>query len=86
MIVSWGLCLFLCAIPPSVIAAGFTETRKACCGSGYLEAGILCNEATPGTCTDANPFLFWDGFHPTTHFYKILADDILNGGRYPFVP
>ncbi|CAM6030435.1 unnamed protein product [Sphagnum balticum] len=65
---------------------GFTETRKACCGSGYLEAGILCNEATPGTCTDANPFLFWDGFHPTTHFYKVLADNIMNSGTYPFVP
>jgi phospholipase/lecithinase/hemolysin len=55
-------------------AAGFSESRKACCGTGYLETAILCNEASIGTCADAAPYLFWDSFHPTTGFYKMLAD------------
>jgi hypothetical protein len=55
-------------------ATGFNETRKACCGTGYLETAILCNEASIGTCADAAPYLFWDSFHPTTGFYKMLAD------------
>jgi len=58
-------------------AAGFTETRKACCGTGYLETAILCNEASIGTCADAAPYLFWDSFHPTTRFYKMLADSLV---------
>jgi phospholipase/lecithinase/hemolysin len=58
-------------------AYGFTETRKACCGTGYLETAILCNEASIGTCADAAPYLFWDSFHPTTRFYKMLADSLV---------
>jgi phospholipase/lecithinase/hemolysin len=58
-------------------AAGFNETRKACCGTGYLETAILCNEASIGTCADAATYLFWDSFHPTTRFYKMLADSLV---------
>jgi len=55
-------------------AYGFNETREACCGTGYLETAILCNEESIGTCADATPYLFWDSFHPTTRFYNLLAD------------
>ncbi len=74
-------------------AAGFNETRQACCGTGYLETAILCNEASIGTCADAAPYLFWDSFHPTTGFYKMLADmlvkasdPVLRGPPQPWYP
>lgn len=30
-----------------VISTGFVETRKGCCGTGMLEAGLLCSTVSP---------------------------------------
>ncbi|KAI3523344.1 hypothetical protein L1887_01406 [Cichorium endivia] len=59
---------------------GFFETRKACCGTGLVEASFLCNERSPGTCANATGYVFWDGFHLTEAANKILADELLIDG------
>ncbi|XP_024198594.1 GDSL esterase/lipase At5g22810 isoform X1 [Rosa chinensis] len=59
---------------------GFSEARRACCGSGLLETSILCNAKSTGTCANASEYVFWDGFHPSEAANKILADDLLSSG------
>lgn len=56
-----------------VVYPGLEETRDACCGTGTIEVAILCNAASPGTCSDASKYLFFDSFHPSQAFYKRLA-------------
>ncbi|KAL2937540.1 hypothetical protein RDABS01_020989 [Bienertia sinuspersici] len=55
---------------------GFVEARKACCGTGILETSYLCNSKSPGTCSNATEYVFWDGFHPTEAANRILSDDL----------
>ncbi|KAG1360991.1 GDSL esterase/lipase EXL3-like [Cocos nucifera] len=55
---------------------GFKEAKKGCCGTGLIEATILCNNLSPFTCPDATKYLFWDGFHPTERGYEILVTKI----------
>ncbi|KFK44140.1 hypothetical protein AALP_AA1G220300 [Arabis alpina] len=52
---------------------GFEEIKKGCCGTGLLEVGPLCNRFTPFVCSNVSSYLFWDSFHPTQRFYKILV-------------
>ncbi|OMO65239.1 Lipase, GDSL [Corchorus olitorius] len=49
----------------------FYEVSQGCCGSGYLEAGFLCN---PGSfvCLDASKYVFFDSIHPTEKTYTKL--------------
>ncbi|XWS19669.1 hypothetical protein CRYUN_Cryun31cG0035400 [Craigia yunnanensis] len=49
----------------------FDEVSHGCCGSGYLEAGFLCN---PGSyvCVDASKYVFFDSIHPTEKTYTKL--------------
>eukprot|EP01018_Ginkgo_biloba_P039307 Gb_35590 [translate_table: standard] len=56
---------------------GFVSTRRACCGTGLLELGYICNSRTPFTCSDASKYVFWDAFHPTQKVYQIVAEDLL---------
>nr|DAD46757.1 TPA_asm: hypothetical protein HUJ06_016694 [Nelumbo nucifera] len=51
---------------------GFEEISKGCCGTGKIEATILCNDLSPFTCKNASKYLFWDSFHPTEAGYKAL--------------
>ncbi|VVA91956.1 unnamed protein product [Arabis nemorensis] len=51
---------------------GFEDIKKGCCGTGLVEAGPLCNRFTP-VCSNVSGYLFWDSFHPTQRFYKILV-------------
>jgi phospholipase/lecithinase/hemolysin len=53
--------------------SGFQEARDACCGTGTIEVAILCNADSPGTCTDASKYIFFDSFHPTSKFYEGVA-------------
>ncbi|XP_058768127.1 GDSL esterase/lipase At5g22810-like [Vicia villosa] len=57
---------------------GFTEARKGCCGTGLIELSILCNRLAIGTCADASKYVFWDSFHPTDAFNKIMAAHLLS--------
>uniref|UniRef100_A0A0C9RKI8 TSA: Wollemia nobilis Ref_Wollemi_Transcript_13712_1252 transcribed RNA sequence n=1 Tax=Wollemia nobilis TaxID=56998 RepID=A0A0C9RKI8_9CONI len=59
---------------------GFEEGRRGCCGTGFLEASILCNKASP-TCADSSKYVFWDSFHPTTKAYGFIADDLFQQAR-----
>ncbi|CAI0407537.1 unnamed protein product [Linum tenue] len=59
---------------------GFAEARKACCGTGVLETSFLCNAMSPGTCSNATEYVFWDGFHPSEAANKILAQSLLSQG------
>ncbi|KAL1827731.1 hypothetical protein DCAR_0206921 [Daucus carota subsp. sativus] len=59
---------------------GFSEARRACCGTGLLETSILCNAKSVGTCANASQYVFWDGFHPSEAANKILADNLLASG------
>ncbi|GLJ22979.1 hypothetical protein SUGI_0433470 [Cryptomeria japonica] len=56
---------------------GFKETRKGCCGTGLIEASILCNKGTP-TCNDPSKYVFWDSFHPTSEAYNSIAKDLFS--------
>ncbi|EOX90787.1 GDSL-like Lipase/Acylhydrolase superfamily protein, putative isoform 1 [Theobroma cacao] len=58
---------------------GFEVTNKGCCGTGLIEASILCNPLSiPKSCPDASKYVFWDGYHPSDKAYKILVPIILN--------
>ncbi|XP_052146554.1 GDSL esterase/lipase At5g03820 [Oryza glaberrima] len=61
-------------------AAGFFESRRACCGTGTIETSVLCNQGAVGTCANATGYVFWDGFHPTDAANKVLADALLLQG------
>lgn len=53
---------------------GFKYARDGCCGTGDLEVAVLCNRLIVSACSDASEHIFWDSFHPTSHFYSQLAD------------
>ncbi|KAJ3678588.1 hypothetical protein LUZ60_002391 [Juncus effusus] len=59
-------------------AYGFEESRKGCCGTGLLEASVLCNSASSDTCADVSKYVFWDSYHPTEKTYKIIVDNIFD--------
>ncbi|KAH9759204.1 GDSL esterase/lipase EXL3 [Citrus sinensis] len=60
------------------IKYGFEVVNKGCCGTGYLEASIFCNQFSPNTCTNVSGYIFWDGYHPTERTYKILVSSLIN--------
>ncbi|KAL4562337.1 hypothetical protein LXL04_034537 [Taraxacum kok-saghyz] len=63
---------------------GFKEVSTGCCGSGYVEAAILCN-MNSAICDDASKYVFWDAVHPTEKAYyyvfttvRPVVDTVLN--------
>ncbi|KAI7740879.1 hypothetical protein M8C21_021979 [Ambrosia artemisiifolia] len=52
---------------------GFKEVKRGCCGTGLLEATILCNPKSI-TCPDASKYVFWDSIHPTETVYRIFFE------------
>jgi phospholipase/lecithinase/hemolysin len=44
-------------------AYGFTDVTDPC-----------FNQTAMTVCANPNQYLFWDGFHPTTHGHEILGD------------
>ncbi|KDP40835.1 hypothetical protein JCGZ_24834 [Jatropha curcas] len=64
---------------------GFVEARRGCCKTetGTVETittTLLCNSKSPGTCTNATQFVFWDGIHPSEAANQILADGLIVQG------
>ncbi|KAI3978198.1 hypothetical protein MKX01_013029 [Papaver californicum] len=60
---------------------GFTEAKKGCCGTGTVETtSFLCNVKSPGTCSNATQYVFWDSVHPSQAANQILADSLLLQG------
>ncbi|KAF8405427.1 hypothetical protein HHK36_010333 [Tetracentron sinense] len=58
-------------------ASEFEVVNKGCCGSGKIEATILCNELNPYTCRDVSKYIFWDSYHPTQRAYEILLPQFI---------
>ncbi|KAJ4979813.1 hypothetical protein NE237_010593 [Protea cynaroides] len=56
---------------------GFTETNKGCCGTGFIEAGPLCNLLSP-SCANASEYLFWDCVHPGEVAYRYMTNHIVD--------
>ncbi|XP_059637227.1 GDSL esterase/lipase At5g45960-like isoform X2 [Cornus florida] len=51
---------------------GFEDVSNGCCGTGLVEASILCNSES-AVCGDASKYVFWDSVHPTQKTYDILS-------------
>lgn len=58
-----------------MFATGFVETKRGCCGTGFIEAGPLCNLITP-TCGKATEYLFWDCVHLSESAYKYVSEHL----------
>ncbi|KAJ4776494.1 GDSL esterase/lipase EXL3 [Rhynchospora pubera] len=57
---------------------GFEEATRGCCGTGKVEATLLCNEELSTlTCQDTSKYLFWDAFHPTERAYELLVTPLV---------
>ncbi|CAN8315354.1 unnamed protein product [Cochlearia groenlandica] len=52
---------------------GFKETKKGCCGTGYLETSFMCNVLSK-TCPNHKDHLFWDSIHPSEAAYNHLGN------------
>ncbi|XP_071723893.1 GDSL esterase/lipase APG-like [Rutidosis leptorrhynchoides] len=60
---------------------GFLEAKRGCCKTGTLETTpFLCNIKTPGTCSNATQFVFWDNVHFSQAANQVLADAIIVQG------
>lgn len=53
---------------------GFKVADKGCCGTGTLEASIVCRYA----CRNVGDHVFWDSFHPTEKTFKLLVRRFLD--------
>ncbi|CAA7037948.1 unnamed protein product [Microthlaspi erraticum] len=51
---------------------GFKDTKRGCCGTGFLETSFLCNVLSK-TCSNHADHLFWDSIHPSEAAYKHLG-------------
>ncbi|XP_022715073.1 GDSL esterase/lipase APG-like [Durio zibethinus] len=60
---------------------GFVEATRGCCGTGTVETtSFLCNPKTPGTCSNASQYVFWDSVHPSQAANQVLADALIVQG------
>ncbi|XP_057504438.1 GDSL esterase/lipase APG-like [Actinidia eriantha] len=60
---------------------GFSEATRGCCGTGTVETTIfLCNPKSPGTCSNATQYVFWDSVHPSQAANQVLADSLILEG------
>ncbi|XP_047051249.1 GDSL esterase/lipase At2g04570-like [Lolium rigidum] len=71
----YGLMLAMIARPWEY---GFENLVHGCCGTGYVETGVLCSLDSALTCDNADKYVFFDAVHPSERAYKIIASAILN--------
>ncbi|RVW79900.1 GDSL esterase/lipase At4g26790 [Vitis vinifera] len=64
---------------------GFEEAAVACCATGVVEMGYMCNKFNPLTCADADKYVFWDAFHPTEKTNRIIADHVVKHSLAEFI-
>ncbi|KAK7381708.1 hypothetical protein VNO80_00255 [Phaseolus coccineus] len=61
--------------------SGFVEANRGCCGTGTVETtSFLCNPKSPGTCSNATQYVFWDSVHPSEAANQVLADALIIQG------
>ncbi|MCD7453497.1 hypothetical protein HAX54_021122 [Datura stramonium] len=58
------------------IKYGFTEVTMGCCGSGLIEASILCNPKSI-VCNDPSNHMFWDSVHPSQATYYTVFQTLI---------
>ncbi|XP_019194179.1 PREDICTED: GDSL esterase/lipase APG [Ipomoea nil] len=62
-------------------SSGFVEAARGCCGTGTVETTVLlCNPKSPGTCSNATQYVFWDSVHPSEAANQVLADALITQG------
>ncbi|KAK3132512.1 hypothetical protein QOZ80_6AG0523320 [Eleusine coracana subsp. coracana] len=61
---------------------GFENSVRGCCGTGYVETGVLCSLDNALTCDRANKYVFFDVVHPSERAYEMVAKEILNGAPH----
>ncbi|XP_012570842.1 GDSL esterase/lipase EXL3-like isoform X1 [Cicer arietinum] len=52
---------------------GYKIVDKGCCGTGLIEAAVLCNPFV-NTCYNVSEYVFWDSYHPTEGVYRKLVE------------
>ncbi|KAK2392662.1 GDSL esterase/lipase EXL3 [Trifolium repens] len=62
---------------------GYKVGDKGCCGTGEIEAAVLCNQFAP-PCEDVTDYVFWDSFHPSQSVYNKLVDPLLKKYMHQF--
>ncbi|KAG6546189.1 hypothetical protein Mapa_012225 [Marchantia paleacea] len=63
---------------PSKYGFEHQESGVACCGTGLIETGPLCNRFSVGTCPNANEYLFFDSVHYTEEAWSIIVDSFID--------
>ncbi|RCV11025.1 hypothetical protein SETIT_2G155000v2 [Setaria italica] len=61
---------------------GFENSVRGCCGTGYVETGVLCNLDNALTCENADKYMFFDALHPSERAYKIIANAIVHSASH----
>ncbi|RCV29681.1 hypothetical protein SETIT_6G031600v2 [Setaria italica] len=61
---------------------GFENSVRGCCGTGYVETGVLCSLDNALTCEDADKYVFFDAVHPSERAYKIIANAIVHAASH----
>ena len=63
------------------VLVGFVEATRGCCGTGTVETtSFLCNPNSPGTCSNATQYVFWDSVHPSQAANQVLSDALIVQG------
>ncbi|GAB4824556.1 hypothetical protein Ancab_007430 [Ancistrocladus abbreviatus] len=60
---------------------GFVDARSACCGLGWLGAGVGCLSMSMA-CSHSSSHVWWDLYNPTKAVNSLLADSAWSG--HPF--
>ncbi|CAI0435558.1 unnamed protein product [Linum tenue] len=67
---------------------GFAVTKEGCCGTGYIEAAVLCNQLSPFTCANTSEYIFWDrvdsGESNPAAVY-VFGDSIMDTGNNDYI-
>lgn len=53
--------------------AGFTESKKGCCGDGLTQFGASLKGLS--ICTNRSKYIYWDAVHFTEKMYYIIAEE-----------
>ncbi|KAL4351525.1 hypothetical protein GQ457_06G034530 [Hibiscus cannabinus] len=66
-------------------AYGFLVTDRGCCGIGKNKGQITCLPFSI-PCTNRDEYIFWDAYHPTQAFNKIIAQKAYSGPQSACYP